>query len=240
MPRATSAACEALPPSEVRMPLAAWKPATSSASVNGRTRMTARALGGGRDGGRRGEDDVRPSRRPARRRRRGRRPRTARRGSKVGCSSESSALGVDRGDRLGARQQALGDGVGGEADGRLRRALGVAGLEHVQPPLLDRELGVLHVAVVALERAQDLRGGGRGSRASSCAARRGRAACGRRRRRPRPARRRRKSPLGSGAPVTSSRENATPEHEAGPRLPNTICWTLTAVPQSSGMPLIRR
>ena len=42
MPRATSAACEALPPSEVRMPLAAWKPATSSASVNGRTRITAR------------------------------------------------------------------------------------------------------------------------------------------------------------------------------------------------------
>ena len=42
MPRATSAACEALPPSEVRMPLAAWKPATSSASVNGRTRITSR------------------------------------------------------------------------------------------------------------------------------------------------------------------------------------------------------
>ncbi len=42
MPRATSAACEALPPSLVRIPLAAWKPATSSASVNGRTRMTSR------------------------------------------------------------------------------------------------------------------------------------------------------------------------------------------------------
>ena len=42
MPRATSAACEALPPSEVRIPLAAWKPATSSASVNGRTRITSR------------------------------------------------------------------------------------------------------------------------------------------------------------------------------------------------------
>ncbi len=40
MPRATSAACEALPPSDVRMPAAAAKPATSSASVNGRTRMT--------------------------------------------------------------------------------------------------------------------------------------------------------------------------------------------------------
>ena len=40
MPRATSAACEALPPSEVRIPAAAWNPATSSASVNGRTRIT--------------------------------------------------------------------------------------------------------------------------------------------------------------------------------------------------------
>jgi hypothetical protein len=51
---------------------------------------------------------------------------------------------------------------------------------------------------------------------------------------------RRKSPLGSGAPVISSREKATPEHDRSPRLPKTICWTLTAVPQSSGMPLIRR
>ena len=49
-----------------------------------------------------------------------------------------------------------------------------------------------------------------------------------------------KSPLGSGAPVTSSRVNATPEPEVSPVLPNTICWTLTAVPQSSGMPLMRR
>ena len=42
MPRATSAAWLALPPSDVRMPLAAKKPATSSASVNGRTRITSR------------------------------------------------------------------------------------------------------------------------------------------------------------------------------------------------------
>ena len=42
IPRATSAACEALPPSEVTIPLAAWKPATSSASVNGRARITSR------------------------------------------------------------------------------------------------------------------------------------------------------------------------------------------------------
>ncbi len=42
MPRATSAAWLALPPSLVSTPFAAWKPATSSASVNGRTRMTSR------------------------------------------------------------------------------------------------------------------------------------------------------------------------------------------------------
>ena len=41
MPRATRAACEAFPPSEVRIPLATWNPATSSASVNGRTRITS-------------------------------------------------------------------------------------------------------------------------------------------------------------------------------------------------------
>ena len=46
--------------------------------------------------------------------------------------------------------------------------------------------------------------------------------------------------MGSGAPVTSSRENATPEPEVSPLLPNTICWTLTAVPQSSGIRFWRR
>ena len=45
----------------------------------------------------------------------------------------------------------------------------------------------------------------------------------------------RKSPLGRGAPVISSREKATPEHEVSPLLPNTICCTFTAVPHSSGM-----
>ncbi len=50
----------------------------------------------------------------------------------------------------------------------------------------------------------------------------------------------RKSPDGSGAPVISSRENATPEHDPSPLFPNTICCTFTAVPQSSGMRLMRR
>ena len=50
----------------------------------------------------------------------------------------------------------------------------------------------------------------------------------------------RKSPDGSGAPSTSSRLKATPEPDVSPLLPKTICWTLTAVPQSSGMRLMRR
>ena len=50
----------------------------------------------------------------------------------------------------------------------------------------------------------------------------------------------RKSPLGVGSPVISSREKATPLHDVSPLLPNTICWTFTAVPHSSGMRLMRR
>ncbi len=50
----------------------------------------------------------------------------------------------------------------------------------------------------------------------------------------------RKSPEGSRAPVSSSREKATPEHEVSPLFPNTICCTFTAVPQLSGMRFKRR
>ena len=63
---------------------------------------------------------------------------------------------LDRRDRLRLREQALADGVDREADRGLGGALGVARLQHVQAPLLDGELGVLHVAVVALQRAHDL------------------------------------------------------------------------------------
>ena len=65
-------------------------------------------------------------------------------------------LRVDRRERLGLGEQPLVHGIDGEAHRRLRRALGAARLQQVQAPLLDGELGVLHVAVVALERAQEL------------------------------------------------------------------------------------
>ena len=221
------------------MPRAAWKPATSSASVNGRARITSRPWRRGRDRLVGGEDDLALGGA-------GRGGDAAGEHLEAGLGVERRVqqrverAGVDRPQRLLGREQALVDRVDGEAHGGLRRALGAARLQHVQAAALDGELGVLHVAVVRLERAQDLeqlrvaRPGS--SSASSCS--------GRGVRTPEttssPCASSRKSPLGSGAPVTSSRENATPVAEPAPRLPNTICWTLTAVPQSSGMWLMRR
>jgi hypothetical protein len=64
--------------------------------------------------------------------------------------------GIDRQQRLRAVEQVLGDGIHREAHRGLRRALGVARLKHVELPVLDGELGVLHVLVVGLKLAQDL------------------------------------------------------------------------------------
>ena len=50
----------------------------------------------------------------------------------------------------------------------------------------------------------------------------------------------RKSPDRPGSPVAKLRLKATPDPDVSPLLPNTICWTLTAVPQSSGIPSARR
>ena len=164
MPRATSAACEALPPSEVTIPLAAWKPATSSASVNGRARITSRPSAAAATASA-AVKTISPDRR-------------ARRGGHAGgehvvlglrvegrVQQRVERLGIDRRQRLRLVEQPLVHRVDREAHGGLRRALGVARLQHVQLALLDRELGVLHVAVVALELAQDLHELRRGRRA---------------------------------------------------------------------------
>ena len=54
-------------------------------------------------------------------------------------------------DRLGLVDQALVDEVDGDLDHRLAGALAGARLQHPEPPLLHRELDVLHVPEVALE-----------------------------------------------------------------------------------------
>ncbi len=58
-------------------------------------------------------------------------------------------------ESLVLRDQALGHHVDGDLDRGLRRALPAARLQHVELPLLDGELEVLHVAVVALEPVGD-------------------------------------------------------------------------------------
>ncbi len=64
--------------------------------------------------------------------------------------------GVDRLERFLPREKLLLNRVDGEADRRLGGSLGYAGLEHVEAAVLDRELRVLHVAVVRLQGPEDL------------------------------------------------------------------------------------
>ena len=64
--------------------------------------------------------------------------------------------GVDSPERARPVEQPLGDGVHREANRRLGGPLRVAGLQQVEPALLDRELDVLHVTVMRLQRPQRL------------------------------------------------------------------------------------
>ena len=64
--------------------------------------------------------------------------------------------GVDPGDRVLARDQALLDHRDGALHGGCRRPLRGARLQHEEALVLDRELDVLHVAVVLLEAAHRL------------------------------------------------------------------------------------
>ena len=155
MPRATTAACEVMPPRVVRMPSAACMPWMSSGVVSTRTRMTLRpfffALSASSDD----EHDL------ARRR--------AGRGRQAGGDDLALGLRIDRRmqelverRRIDAvrpppssRDQPLAREVDRDAQRRLAGALAVAGLQHPELALLDRELHVLHVAVVLLEDAVD-------------------------------------------------------------------------------------
>ena len=127
---------------------------------------------------------------------------------------------VDEGDRAGERSG--------------RRALRSAGLEQVETVVLDRELDVLHVAVVTLERVDGLLElpVGTRERVAHAGDRLGRARAG-------------DDILTLGVdeelavqarwPVAGLRLKQTPVAERTSRLPNTISITLTAVPSSSEM-----
>ena len=71
--------------------------------------------------------------------------------SRRGCSRCSSCAGSIAQHGLVRRDHALGDELADDPQRGLRRALGRARLQHVERALLDRELDVLHLAVVLLE-----------------------------------------------------------------------------------------
>ena len=110
-------------------------------------------------------------------------------------------------------------------------------------PRLDRELDVLHVAVVRFELLVDVDELRRRPRASFLRAtsrrRRLRFEIGSGVRMPAttssPCAFGRYSPKNFFSPVEGLRVNATPVAQSSPMLPKTIDCTLTAVPQSSGM-----
>ena len=154
MPRATTAACEVMPPRVVRMPSAACMPWMSSGLVSTRTRMTLRpfffALSASSE-----VNTIAPDAAPGEAGRPVAMILRSAFGSIVGCSSWSSAAGSTRSDRLRFRDQPLARQVDRDAQRRLAGALAGAGLQHPELARLDRELDVLHVAVVALEDAVD-------------------------------------------------------------------------------------
>ena len=150
MPRATIAAWEDFPPWAVRTPRAAWKPPTSSAEVNRRTRITSspaaarvsassalKTIAPLAAPGEAGTPRVSSSGLPA--------------GSKEGAAARPSEPGSIFARRLLPVEQALGDRVRGKADRGEGVPLGVSRLEDEEAPLLDRVLDVLDVAVVALQ-----------------------------------------------------------------------------------------
>ena len=154
MPRATTAACEVMPPRVVRMPSAACMPWMSSGEVSTRTRMTflPSALS------RVASSDVNTISPDAAPGEAGRPVAITLRsafGSMVGCRSWSSEAGSIR-----ATASSLVISFSFASSTAMRSAalavrLPERRLQHPELALLDGELEVLHVAVVLLELVVD-------------------------------------------------------------------------------------
>ena len=150
MPRATTAAWEVMPPDAVTIPCRLHEP------VN---------VGGGRLAaheddalarlatlfGRVGVEHEHPTRRPGRGVQTGRGDIHLRRRVEHRVEQLVELGGIDAPDRLFTSDQALGDHRDGRLHSRSGGPLRRAGLQQVETAILDRELDVLHVAVVTLE-----------------------------------------------------------------------------------------
>jgi hypothetical protein len=150
MPRATTAAWEVLPPWAVRMPSAAAMPWMSSGVVSGRTRITgppSAAISTARSASKATRPEAAPGEAAT--------PVVTASTSATFVDAETVELldggGVDPHDRLVAVDQALVDHLHRQPHRRLGGALAHPGLEDEELALLDGELDVAHVPVVALE-----------------------------------------------------------------------------------------
>ena len=191
--RATRAACDVMPPRAVRMPSAAFMPLMSSGLVSSRTRSTFSPRSAHSNAScavktTRPVAAPGPALRPC--------AEEAARGQSLGLGGRIEdgpeelvqRVRVHAQDGLLGRDALLLDHLDGDADLGEARALARARLQHPELAALDRELDVLHVAVVVLERLADAEQLARRPSASSTRASRSSAASGRPRRRPRPAR----------------------------------------------------
>ena len=150
IPRATTAACEVIPPCAVRTPRAWISPWMSSGVVSQRTSTTSSPCAAALLG-EVGVEHDRPGG-GARRRVEARRDHVDV-GVRVDHRVEQlvELARVDARDGLLARDEILAGHLDGDAQRRLRRALAGAGLEEEERAVLDGELDVLHLAVVLLE-----------------------------------------------------------------------------------------
>ena len=155
MPRATTAAWLVMPPRAVTMPRAACMPWMSSGLVSSRTRMTASPSWASRSASSASKTILPVAAPGLARQARGddiaRRVRVERRVQQL-----VQRRRLDPRHRLLLGDHALVGQIDGDLQRRLGGALAVAGLQHPEPALLDRELDVLHVAVVALQPLDDV------------------------------------------------------------------------------------
>ena len=154
--RPTTAACDVMPPVAVRTPCATSMPWMSSGTVSLRTRSTflpcsAHATAWS------GREHHLPRRRAGRRRQALGRHRQLLPFDRVEHRREQlrQRRRLDQQQRLPRLHQLLGHDVGRDHDRRVPGALAVAGLQHVELLVLDRELEVLDVLVVLLEPRRD-------------------------------------------------------------------------------------
>ena len=162
IPRATTAACEVMPPCTVRMPCAAIIPWMSSGVVSQRTRITGSPAFAALDGRVGVEDDRRRSRRPGEALRPLRdRPRAPPSGRSSGAAAGRAAPGRCARPPPRARSAPRRPSSTAAFSAAAAVRFADARLQQVEPLVLDGELDVLHVAVVLLEPAQRRRAAGR-------------------------------------------------------------------------------